>query len=60
MTVCISPDTKYIVSGGFDQVLRIYDFETKALKYVYDEDESLICSSTFSPDGQVLAFAGED
>ena len=51
MTVKISPDTKFAVCGGFDGKLKIFDWYSKELKYIYDEDESLICSSYFSSDG---------
>ena len=60
MTVKISPDTKFAVCGGFDGKLKIFDWYSKELKYIYDEDESLICSSYFSSDGQFLFIGGED
>jgi hypothetical protein len=38
MTICVSSDNKYIVSGGFDSVLRIYSIQDLSLKYVFDDD----------------------
>ena len=51
MSVSVSPDNKFFATGGFDMKIRIYDLENKDLKYIYKEDESMICSLSFSSDG---------
>jgi WD40 repeat protein len=59
-SVCFRPDGKRLASGGWDQIVRVWDAETgqqvRALKG-HTGDVTSVC---FSPDGQRLASASDD
>jgi WD40 repeat protein len=61
--VAISKDGKYLVTGGYDQIVKVWNIKTKDLertiyrKAVYPEPQGEINDLTFSPDGKLLAVA---
>jgi WD40 repeat protein len=68
-SISISPDGKFLVAGGHDMTLRMWDMETCELlkvidlKFVGSEDKfrpSDVMSVAFSPDGKYLAAGSRD
>ncbi len=55
-----SPDTRWIVSGGTDKVVRIWDAATGELRKSLIGHTSVINDVVFSPDGRLLASTGWD
>jgi RNA polymerase sigma factor (sigma-70 family) len=56
-SMAMSPDGKYIASGGWDNascVIRIYELATGKLVREINSRSSLIVSLTYSPDGNTL------
>lgn len=54
-----NPDSTSIATGGVDDIVRVWDVSTGALKYQFHH-ESDVKSLSFSPDGSVLISAGLD
>ncbi|MEA5466221.1 toll/interleukin-1 receptor domain-containing protein [Leptothoe sp. PORK10 BA2] len=55
-----SPNGQIIASGGFDQVIRLWDSEGNPLGTPFKGHTDEIWSVAFSPDGQTLASASSD
>ena len=47
-SVAISSDNKYIISGSFDNTIKIWDMEKKELIYTLTGHTSSVCSITIS------------
>ena len=57
--VIFSPDGNKIVTiGGIDKQVKVWDLEGNLLKN-WQTDDNLLTSINFSPDGQILATAGD-
>jgi WD40 repeat protein/serine/threonine protein kinase len=56
-SVTVSPDGKYLVSGGWDHKIRLWDAETGRGLGILGEHMSWVYSVAFSPDGKRLASA---
>lgn len=61
-TIALSPDNKFLVSGGFlpDDSVRVYDFKTGHLTGLLKGNTDVIHSLEFSPDGRYLASSAHD
>jgi WD40 repeat protein len=57
-TLEFSPDNKMLASGGWDDVVRLWDVETGKQIRTFSGHASNISAVTFSPDGQYLASRG--
>lgn len=56
-SVSFSPDGKFIVSGGKDKILRLWNVETeKVLRIMKGHNEGILCVD-YSPDGKYAASA---
>lgn len=57
-TIAYSPDGKHLASSSWDNTIKIYDIEKKALLHTYDPKSRLLHlnSFQFSPDGKSLVF----
>ncbi len=45
ITVAISPNNKYIVTGSFDNAIKVFDYESKQEIYQFDDAHTRIKSS---------------
>lgn len=59
-SVAFSPDGKSLVSGGKDQLAKIWDVSTGKLLHVLRGHKRDVSSVTFSPDGNIVATGGYD
>ncbi len=60
MAVAFSPDNKLIVSGGYDNAVKVWDVATGALTRSFTGHSSTIWAVGFSPDGKWIASASAD
>jgi WD40 repeat protein len=58
--IAFSPDSKTIISGGFDKTVRIWDVATGKLRYPILQHDAPISSLTFSPKGETIASGSQD
>ncbi len=56
----ISPDNNYIVSAHENNIIRLWDADTKTLIYSLKGHTASINSGAFSPDNKILATGGKD
>lgn len=59
-TVAFSPDGRFLVSGGADQIVHIWDVQTKSESRGLRAHGDWVTSVAFSPDGRYLASASAD
>ncbi len=58
--VALSPDGRQMLSGGHDNVLRLWDTGTGLLLRTFDAQTASINAVAFSPDGRQILTAGDD
>lgn len=58
--VCLSPDGRWIVSGGADRVLRIWNAADGAAQAILRGHNYPVKALAFSPDSRVLCSASDD
>lgn len=58
-SVRISPDERFLATGGFDNTARIFDFKTAELLQTF-ERPLRVEAVDFTPDGQYLAIGGHE
>ncbi len=56
----ISPDSKRVVTGSLDGIVRVWDVETKACLFELKGHRNLVTSVAFSPDGRLIASGSDD
>ena len=58
--VAVSPDGKQIVSGSYDQSVRVWDASTGDELKVLKGHTKVVTSIAFSPDGKQIVSGSED
>ena len=59
-TVAFSPDDKWIVSGGEDKTIRIWDSHTGKQIRVFEGHSAALSSVAVCPDGKKIVSGGRD
>ncbi len=59
-TVAISPDGQTVVSGSWDQTVKIWDWVTGRLKATLTAHSDRVGSVAITPDGQTIISGGAD
>ena len=59
-TVALSPDGRQALTGGQDNMLRLWDLPTGLLLRTFDTGANRINAAAFSPDGKQLLSGGAD
>jgi RNA polymerase sigma factor (sigma-70 family) len=58
--LAFSPDGKWLVRGGFDRVVRVWDIQTGRELAVFKGHSDAVTSLAFAPNGRTLASASAD
>jgi WD40 repeat protein len=58
--VAFSPDSKQVVSGSYDQTIRLWDAATGALLQMLRGHTNVVYSVAFSPDGKQVVSGSSD
>ena len=58
-SIAFSPDSKSIVSGSYDETVKLWSAETGTLQLTLPRHRNRVNSVTFSPDGKLIA-SGSD
>jgi len=59
-SVAFAPDGKVLASGGFDDVIKLWDVGSGRELRTLSAHQARVLSVAFSPDGKVLASGGAD
>jgi WD40 repeat protein len=59
-SISISPDKKYIISGSFDETIRLWNFVTKNTLVIYKGHFAPVLCVKFSPFSHYFASGGSD
>lgn len=59
-SICVSRDGRYLVSGGSDRVVRLWDLSSRQLIHTLEGHQGWIWSVDISPDSRWVASASDD
>ena len=58
--IAYSPDSKYVLTGGWDGVMRLYDAQSGKELHEFSANKESIYGVAFSPDGRLALSGGKD
>ena len=58
--IALSPDGQFLVSGGDDGILKIWDLASRELLATLSEHTSKICAIAFVPDSNTFVSSSAD
>ncbi|MCI0464229.1 MAG: hypothetical protein L0Z62_45425, partial [Gemmataceae bacterium] len=59
-SVAFHPDGRFLVSGSYDNTVKLWDLERRALIHSFEGHKASVNSVVFSPDGRFLASGSRD
>ncbi len=59
-SVAVSPDNKTIVSGSKDKTIKVWDLETKKIKFTLEGHKGWVYCVAISPDGSTIVSCSRD
>jgi WD40 repeat protein len=59
-TLEFSADGKYLLTGSYDEALRLWSLATSSIVREFKGHSGTVWSAVFSPDGKTIASSGED
>ncbi len=59
-SVAFSPDSKYLTSGSYDKIVKLWSVESQKEVTTLQGHSSYVYSVAFSPDGKYLASGSGD
>jgi WD40 repeat protein len=59
-SLAVSPDGRWIATGGYDSTVKLWDVQTGELVRTHDSHENYVWAVAFSPDSSRLAAGGHD
>lgn len=60
LSVVISPDSNYVVSGSFDKDVKLWDFSTGTLIKTFEGHKKEVNSVVLSPDNKYIISGSSD
>ncbi len=60
LSVALSSDGKYLVSGSADRTVKLWSVENQSLVHTFKDHQSAVNSVAFSPDGNYLVSGSDD
>ncbi|KAI0552909.1 hypothetical protein F4679DRAFT_28866 [Xylaria curta] len=59
-SVCFSPNGEYLVTGGQDKLIRVWDIANRTIRNIFAGHDEEICSIDFARDGRIIASGSDD
>ena len=60
LSVCFSPDGKFIASGSRDKTIKLWNLQEQKEVFILSGHSELVSSVCFSPDGKFMKSTGSE